>query len=162
MTPLGQANIRQLPSKYPRLEHARLLLQQALTSFELSRIALSFSVAENVVLIDLDQALGLKVDVFSLDTGDRKKKLAHIWTPCVSTISRLLKCCIWIPLACKVLSRRRDCSLLTSMAAVNAAVSEKSPTFSEESKNSKPRLFVKGRTKVSPAAIFPAAKRIQI
>ena len=139
-----------------------MLLQEALTSFESGRVALSFSGAEDIVLIDLVKALGLKVDVFSLDTGDRKRKLAYIWTPCVSTISRLLKCCIWIPLACKVSSRRRDYSVLTSMAAVNAAVSKKSPTHAEESKNSKPRLFVNGRTKVSPAAIFPSAKRIQI
>ena len=46
-----------------------MLLQEALTSFESGRVALSFSGAEDVILIDLVRALGLKVDVFSLDTG---------------------------------------------------------------------------------------------
>ena len=69
MTPLDQVNLSELRSKNTRLEQTRLLLQEALTSFKSGRVALSFSGAEDVVLIDLVKALGLKVDVFSLDTG---------------------------------------------------------------------------------------------
>lgn len=45
------------------------LLGKALTEFGQGQIALSFSGAEDVVLIDLVQSLGHQVDVFSLDTG---------------------------------------------------------------------------------------------
>ena len=47
----------------------RALLEDALTRFEKGTIAVSFSGAEDVVLIDLIHRLGYKVDVFSLDTG---------------------------------------------------------------------------------------------
>lgn len=52
-----------------RLRTTQTLLREALTEFEPSRIALSFSGAEDVVLIDLIRKLGLTVAVFSLDTG---------------------------------------------------------------------------------------------
>lgn len=45
------------------------VLQSALSRFEPGRIAISFSGAEDVVLIDMAHQLGLAVDVFSLDTG---------------------------------------------------------------------------------------------
>lgn len=45
------------------------VLQDALQRYERGRIALSFSGAEDVVLIDMVHRLGLAVDVFSLDTG---------------------------------------------------------------------------------------------
>jgi len=45
------------------------LLRDALERYERGRIALSFSGAEDVVLIDMVHRLGLSVDVFSLDTG---------------------------------------------------------------------------------------------
>ena len=69
MPPLDQVKLSELPSKNTRLEQTRLLLQEALASFEPGRVAPAFSGAEDVVLIDLVKALGLKVDVFSLDTG---------------------------------------------------------------------------------------------
>ena len=47
----------------------RALLDDALTRFEKGTIAVSFSGAEDVVLIDLIHRLGYAVDVFSLDTG---------------------------------------------------------------------------------------------
>ena len=52
-----------------RIAETEDLLNQALTEFDTGSIALSFSGAEEVVLIDLIQSLGLTVDVFSLDTG---------------------------------------------------------------------------------------------
>ena len=52
-----------------RIAETEDLLNQALTEFDTGAIALSFSGAEDVVLIDLIQSLGLSVDVFSLDTG---------------------------------------------------------------------------------------------
>jgi phosphoadenosine phosphosulfate reductase len=52
-----------------RIAETEDLLNQALTEFDTGSIALSFSGAEDVVLIDLIQSLGLTVDVFSLDTG---------------------------------------------------------------------------------------------
>jgi phosphoadenosine phosphosulfate reductase len=45
------------------------VLKAALTRFDPGRIAISFSGAEDVVLIDMAHQLGLAVDVFSLDTG---------------------------------------------------------------------------------------------
>ncbi len=47
----------------------RAVLDEALTRFEKGTIAVSFSGAEDVVLIDLIHRLGHTVDVFSLDTG---------------------------------------------------------------------------------------------
>ena len=49
------------------------LLSQALSEFAEGQIALSFSGAEDVVLIDLVQSLGLHVDVFrwTLTPADR-------------------------------------------------------------------------------------------
>ena len=47
----------------------KALLADALTRFEAGSIAVSFSGAEDVVLIDLIHSLGYQVDVFSLDTG---------------------------------------------------------------------------------------------
>ena len=66
------------------------------------------------------------------------------------------------PFGVQGLVKEKGLFVLTSMAAITAAVSEKSTTYAEKSKNSKPRLLVNGRDKVSPAAIFPSAKRIQI
>ena len=56
----------QLSTKIAQTEE---LLGKALTEFGQGQIALSFSGAEDVVLIDLVQSLGHQVDVFSLDTG---------------------------------------------------------------------------------------------
>lgn len=47
----------------------RALLEDALTRFEKGTIAVSFSGAEDVVLIDLIHRLGYQAHVFSLDTG---------------------------------------------------------------------------------------------
>ena len=81
MTPLDQVNFSELPRKTTRLEQTRLLLQEALTSFKSGRVSLSFSGAEDVVLIDLVKALGLKVDVFSLDTGRLHEEIPLPGTP---------------------------------------------------------------------------------
>lgn len=45
------------------------VLKSALTRFEPGKIAISFSGAEDVVLIDMAMRMDLPVDVFSLDTG---------------------------------------------------------------------------------------------
>ena len=58
MTPLDQVKLYELPSKNTRLEQTLLVLPEALPSFESERVALSFSGAEDVVLIDLVKALG--------------------------------------------------------------------------------------------------------
>lgn len=60
------ATTSQLSTKIAQTEE---LLGKALTEFGQGQIALSFSGAEDVVLIDLVQSLGHQVDVFSLDTG---------------------------------------------------------------------------------------------
>jgi phosphoadenosine phosphosulfate reductase len=52
-----------------KIADSEVLLRDALTEFGRGQIALSFSGAEDVVLIDLVQSLGLQVDIFSLDTG---------------------------------------------------------------------------------------------
>ena len=58
MTPLDQVKLYELPSKNTRLEQTLLVLPEALPAFESARVALSFSGAEDVVLIDLVKALG--------------------------------------------------------------------------------------------------------
>lgn len=58
MTPLDQVKLYELPSKNTRLEQTLLVLPEALPSFESARVALSFSGAEDVILIDLVKALG--------------------------------------------------------------------------------------------------------
>ena len=52
-----------------RLRTTQNLLREALKEFKPGSIALSFSGAEDIVLIDLIRKLGLTIDVFSLDTG---------------------------------------------------------------------------------------------
>ena len=52
-----------------RLRATQNLLREALKEFRPGSIALSFSGAEDVVLIDLVRKLGRTIDVFSLDTG---------------------------------------------------------------------------------------------
>ena len=52
-----------------RLRATQNLLREALKEFRPGSIALSFSGAEDVVLIDLIRKLGRTIDVFSLDTG---------------------------------------------------------------------------------------------
>ena len=52
-----------------RLRATQNLLREALNEFRPGSIALSFSGAEDVVLIDLIRKLGRTIDVFSLDTG---------------------------------------------------------------------------------------------
>ncbi len=69
MTRLDQVKLSELPTKNKRLDQTRLLLQEALTLFEPERVALSFSRAEYIELIDLVQSRGSRVGVFSLDTG---------------------------------------------------------------------------------------------
>ena len=69
MTCLDQVKLSELPTKNTRLDQTRLLLQEALTSFEPERVALSFSGAEDIEPIGLVQSRGSKVGVFSLDTG---------------------------------------------------------------------------------------------
>ena len=49
--------------------HSKTLLKNALTEYAPEKIAISFSGAEDVVLIDLVNKLGLRCEVFSLDTG---------------------------------------------------------------------------------------------
>ena len=69
MTSLNSIKPGDSPRDNSLLARTQALFQSALTSFEPGRIALSFSGAEDVVLIDLVHKLGLQVDVFSLDTG---------------------------------------------------------------------------------------------
>tara|TARA_X000000950_G_scaffold124127_1_gene155542 strand:- start:122 stop:886 length:765 start_codon:yes stop_codon:yes gene_type:complete len=69
MTSLNSIKPGDSPGDNSLLARTQALLQNTLTSFEPGRIALSFSGAEDVVLIDLVHKLGLQVDVFSLDTG---------------------------------------------------------------------------------------------
>ena len=52
-----------------RVRTTQNLLREALKEFKPGSIALSFSGAEDIVLLDLIRKLGLTVDVFSLDTG---------------------------------------------------------------------------------------------
>lgn len=58
MTPLDQVKLYELPSRNTRLEQTLLVLPEALPTFESARVALAFSGAEDVVLIDLVKALG--------------------------------------------------------------------------------------------------------
>ena len=51
------------------LSRTQAILKNALGPLEPGLVALSFSGAEDIVLLDIVHALGLKVDVFSLDTG---------------------------------------------------------------------------------------------
>ena len=51
------------------LASTNTLLREAISQFSAGKIALSFSGAEDVILIDLVHELDLSVDVFSLDTG---------------------------------------------------------------------------------------------
>ena len=51
------------------VSHSKELLGTALTDYAQDKIAISFSGAEDVVLIDLVHKLGLRCNVFSLDTG---------------------------------------------------------------------------------------------
>lgn len=51
------------------VSHSKELLGTALTDYAQDKIAISFSGAEDVVLIDLVHKLGLQCNVFSLDTG---------------------------------------------------------------------------------------------
>ena len=51
------------------VSHSKELLSTALTDYAQDKIAISFSGAEDVVLIDLVHKLGLQCNVFSLDTG---------------------------------------------------------------------------------------------
>ena len=66
---LTQTAARPDSSLASAITSSNTLLRAALTEFEPGTIALSFSGAEDVVLIDLIHKLGGSVDVFSLDTG---------------------------------------------------------------------------------------------
>ncbi len=57
------------PRKVTSLDEPQLVLRRADERFDHDRIAISFSGAEDVVLIDIAHRLGLDFDVFSLDTG---------------------------------------------------------------------------------------------
>ena len=69
MTSCNHVKPSESPRDNPLLARTQAVLQNALSSFEPGRVALSFSGAEDIVLIDIVHKLGLKVDVFSLDTG---------------------------------------------------------------------------------------------
>ena len=69
MTSLNSIKPATSPNENSLLTRTQALLQNALNTFEPGRIALSFSGAEDIVLIDLVHKLDLQVDVFSLDTG---------------------------------------------------------------------------------------------
>ena len=69
MTSCNHVKPSESPRDNPLLARTQAVLQNALSSFEPERVALSFSGAEDIVLIDIVHKLGLKVDVFSLDTG---------------------------------------------------------------------------------------------
>ena len=53
-------------SAYQKPQH---LLREIASRFDPARVAISFSGAEDVMLIDMAHRLGLRFDVFSLDTG---------------------------------------------------------------------------------------------
>lgn len=57
------------PRKALSHNEPQLVLQRAAERFDHDRIAISFSGAEDVVLIDMAHRLGLEFKVFSLDTG---------------------------------------------------------------------------------------------
>ena len=57
------------PREVTALDEPQLVMRRAATRFEHDRIAISFSGAEDVVLIDMAHRLGLDFKVFSLDTG---------------------------------------------------------------------------------------------
>jgi len=57
------------PRKASNERQPQQILLDAVNRFEHGRIAISFSGAEDVVLVDMAHQLGLQVDVFSLDTG---------------------------------------------------------------------------------------------
>ena len=67
MTSFNHVKPRESPRDNPLLARTQAELQNALSSFEPGRVALSFSGAEDIVLVDIVHKLGLKVDVFSLD-----------------------------------------------------------------------------------------------
>lgn len=57
------------PRKALSHSEPQLVLHRAAERFDQNRIAISFSGAEDVVLIDMAHRLGLEFNVFSLDTG---------------------------------------------------------------------------------------------
>ena len=57
------------PRKAVAHSEPQLLLRAAAARFDHDRIAISFSGAEDVVLIDIAHQMGLEFNVFSLDTG---------------------------------------------------------------------------------------------
>ena len=69
MTSLNHVRLSESPRDHPLLARTQAVLQNALSSFEPGSVALSFADAEDIVLIDIVHELGLKVDIFSRDTG---------------------------------------------------------------------------------------------
>lgn len=57
------------PRKTSNDEQPQQILLDAVSRFDPGTIAISFSGAEDIVLVDMAHQLGLRVDVFSLDTG---------------------------------------------------------------------------------------------
>ena len=69
MTSLNHVRLSESPRDHPLLARTQAVLQNALSSFEPGSVSLSFADAEDIVLIDIVHELGLKVDIFSRDTG---------------------------------------------------------------------------------------------
>ena len=69
MTSFNHVKPSESPRDNPLSARTQAVLQNALSSFEPGRVALSFSGAKDLVLNDIVHKFGLKVDVFSLDTG---------------------------------------------------------------------------------------------
>ena len=69
MTSFNHVKPSESPRDNPLSARTQAVLQNALSSFEPGRVALSFSGAKDIVLNDIVHKFGLKVDVFSLDTG---------------------------------------------------------------------------------------------
>ena len=69
LTSFNQVKPSESPRDNPLLARTQAVLQNALSSLEAERVALSFSGAEDIVLMAILHELGLKVAVFSLDTG---------------------------------------------------------------------------------------------
>ena len=69
MTSFNHVKLSESPRDKPLLARIQAVLQNALSSFEPGRVALSFTNAEDIVLIDIVHELGLKVEIFSRDTG---------------------------------------------------------------------------------------------
>ena len=66
MTSFNRVKLSESPRNNPLLVRTQAVLEDALNSFEPWRIALSFSGADDIVLIEVVHKLGMQVELFSL------------------------------------------------------------------------------------------------